>query len=235
LDVHPDLKDYSKKDINLAYTSIRTMNPTFAKDPLVGGNLLGQVLRNRDIHDPSKAPRFELGVAKELLTAERKGKDQLQETIQGSFRTGYELAVNDALGQARERRMDLQRQTQDAAQMERDLAKETRMDMRDQRKRKESRTDAIEMMALKDRMGRAAKQQSRRGMSQAVGFPGTGPTVYAEGAKQQRGSGFSSRSAAPANIDPAHARTATSLTNAMGLTGSRKDSRGRRRTVRGKK
>ena len=197
LDVHPDLKDYSKKDIDLAYSSIRTMNPTFAKDPLVGGNLLGQVLRNRDIHDPSKAPRFELGVAKELLTAERKGKDQLQETIQGSFRTGYELAVNDAMGQARERRMELQRQTQDAAKYEADIAKETRVhaydEDREQRQRTERRNDAIDMMALKDRMSRGSQRKSRRGMSQAVGFPGTGPTLYAGGGPSTGGRGFSSR------------------------------------------
>jgi hypothetical protein len=94
LDVSPEIKtDYPERDIHLAYQSMRTLNPTFAKDPLVGATLLQQILRNRDISDPSKPPRMDLGVARELISAQEKGQDQLARGLSGAFSAGITTAI----------------------------------------------------------------------------------------------------------------------------------------------
>lgn len=98
LDVRPEIKEnYSQRDIDLAYQSMRTLNPDFAKDPLTGSTLLDQILRNRDRLSPSSAPRMDLGVARELYTAERKGRDPMQDVVVRAFQTGGEFALRDHL------------------------------------------------------------------------------------------------------------------------------------------
>lgn len=104
LAVRPDIKnEHSQKDIDLAFNSMRMLNPQFAKDPLTGSTLLQQILRNRDIHDPSAPPRMDLGVAKELFTAERRGRDPMQEAVVRSFQAGGEAALRDHLDRSRQR------------------------------------------------------------------------------------------------------------------------------------
>lgn len=90
LEVHPDLKEYSEKDLKLAYTSIRTLNPEFAKDPLVGGQLLGQILRNRSPDNPKAAPRVDLGTAKDLVSARSSKKPGFAQELFGN--AGFEAA-----------------------------------------------------------------------------------------------------------------------------------------------
>lgn len=105
LEVYPEIAEqHGDRDISLAYQSIRTLNPTFAKDPLVGGTLLGQILRNRDVHDPKKAPRFEPGVAKDLITAERKGRDSTGKDIASILGGGFETGLKEYSSAAAERR-----------------------------------------------------------------------------------------------------------------------------------
>jgi hypothetical protein len=115
LDVRPEIKEeHSKRDIDLAFQSMRHLNPDLAKDPLTGSTLLQQILRNRDIHDPSAPPRMDLGVAKELYTAERRGRDPMQEMAARSFQAGSELAIRDNLEKARMREQMATRAQQEA-------------------------------------------------------------------------------------------------------------------------
>lgn len=65
-EVYPDIAQHDKKHIDLAYQSLRRLNPKFARDPLVGGTLLRTVLRNREFDNPKGAPRMDLSMAKEL-------------------------------------------------------------------------------------------------------------------------------------------------------------------------
>ena len=64
----------SHKDPNvrLAYKSVRTLNPKFAKDPLIAGQLLKTVLSDRiDYSDPSSAPVMTMGTAQDLIKARK--------------------------------------------------------------------------------------------------------------------------------------------------------------------
>jgi len=89
LDVHPDIgENYSPRDVNLAFSSLRSMNPDMANDPLIGGNLLSQILRNRDITDPSKAPRFPADVALSLYSAKRGYRDPTGDVVEQSLKSG---------------------------------------------------------------------------------------------------------------------------------------------------
>jgi len=94
LEVHPDISEnYSPRDVNLAFSSLRSMNPDMANDPLVGGNLLAQILRNRDITDPTKAPRFPADVAMSLYSAKKGYRDPTGELLKGSLESGMSTAA----------------------------------------------------------------------------------------------------------------------------------------------
>jgi hypothetical protein len=91
IEVYPEIAEhYSDQDIRLAYQSMRTLNPTLARDPLVGGTLLQQILRNRDLQRPSAAPRFDVGVAADLFTAKPRVEDMLQQTLTQFAQKGME-------------------------------------------------------------------------------------------------------------------------------------------------
>jgi hypothetical protein len=42
---HPELKDYSKRDVDLVYNSLTMHSPKILKDPLVGGQVMVEALR----------------------------------------------------------------------------------------------------------------------------------------------------------------------------------------------
>jgi len=119
LAVHPDIaEEFSPKDIDLVYRSIRTFSPEAAKDPLVGGRVLDSVLRNRDRMNPGSAPRFELGTAQELQRL-RAGTDRGGEMASTAFLTGARAAI-DARADARQMGQR-QSQAQDLAKYKAEL------------------------------------------------------------------------------------------------------------------
>ena len=133
LDVRPEISgEHNERDINLAFQSMRHLNPELSKDPLTGSTLLTQILRNRDIQDPSAPPRMDLGVARELFTAERRGKDEIVETATRAFDTGVRMGIEGHRATSQARR--------DAAQS---TLNTTKLDM--------AQASAIEDSARKDK------------------------------------------------------------------------------------
>jgi len=96
LETFPRLKeDYSEAEINLAYNSIRHMNPHIAKDPLAGGSLLGQVLRQRDAMDP-KTMRMEADLAGNLLRLRPEERHVGEEIARDAASAGMMLGFQEA-------------------------------------------------------------------------------------------------------------------------------------------
>lgn len=96
LDVYPHLREnYSAADIDLAYNSMRHMNPHVAKDPLTGGTLLGQMLRSRDPLNPASL-RFEPDLAMNLL----RGRPQEDHSFDESLRDGVMRAMTQGASEA---------------------------------------------------------------------------------------------------------------------------------------
>jgi len=92
LEVYPHLREYPEDQIHLAYRSMRHLNPHFAKDPLVGGTLLGQILRSRDPSDP-KSLRMEAGLAADLVRFRPREGETLKDRAQQAFQTGMTEAL----------------------------------------------------------------------------------------------------------------------------------------------
>lgn len=101
LEVYPDIKsDYADRDVNLAFNSIRHLNPHYAKDPLVGGTLLKQVLENRYADNPD-AMRFEPQLASVLAKDAPRKDTSLEELAARSFMGGMEGAIRETADQRR--------------------------------------------------------------------------------------------------------------------------------------
>ncbi len=96
LETFPRLRDYPQNEIDLAYNSIRHMNPHIAKDPLAGGSLLAQVLRQRDSLDP-KTLRMDQDLAGNLLRLRPEerhvGEEILREGVQAGMTMGFQEAA----------------------------------------------------------------------------------------------------------------------------------------------
>jgi len=92
-DVYPHLKKYPEKELRLAYSSLRNLNPQFAKDPLVGGTLLGQLLRQRDPLNP-KALRLDPGMASDLVRNRRDTRGGIDEMVPAAFQAGMQGAMD---------------------------------------------------------------------------------------------------------------------------------------------
>jgi hypothetical protein len=90
--VYPELTDYPQREIDLAYNSLRHLNPHFAKDPLVGGTLLKQILRSRDPSNPQSL-RFEGGLAVDLVKSQPRESDTLNRLAVDAFQTGFQDAM----------------------------------------------------------------------------------------------------------------------------------------------
>jgi len=95
LEVFPRLKEYPPNEIELAYNSIRHMNPHIAKDPLAGGSLLGQVLRQRDNLDP-KTMRMETDLAGNLLRLRPEERHTGEEIMRDAMSVGMGIGFNEA-------------------------------------------------------------------------------------------------------------------------------------------
>ena len=92
-DVYPHLKKNPERELRLAYTSLRSLNPQFAKDPLIGGTLLGQLLRQRDPLNP-KSLRFDPGMATDLVRNRKDTRGGFAEMVPEAFRAGSQSALD---------------------------------------------------------------------------------------------------------------------------------------------
>lgn len=71
LKVNPHLGSPKDPNLRMAYKTLQTTNPEYAKDPLIAGTILDMVMSNRmDPNDPSSAPRFDPALLSEI----QKGK-----------------------------------------------------------------------------------------------------------------------------------------------------------------
>jgi hypothetical protein len=69
LAVNPQLGDAEDPQLHMAYKTLRTLNPTYSKDPLIAGTIIGGIMADRvDMNNPASAPRFDLSTANELVT-----------------------------------------------------------------------------------------------------------------------------------------------------------------------
>lgn len=76
VEVNPQLGSVDDPNLRMAYKTIQTTNPEYAKDPLIAGTILDMVMNNRmDPNDPSSAPRFEPTLLSEIQKGMAKGPD----------------------------------------------------------------------------------------------------------------------------------------------------------------
>jgi hypothetical protein len=101
LQTFPRLREYPQAEIDLAYNSIRHMNPHIASDPLAGGSLLGQVLRQRDSLDP-KTLRMEVDLAGNLLRLRPEEQHIGEEIMRDATSAGMAMGFQEA-AKARDR------------------------------------------------------------------------------------------------------------------------------------
>lgn len=157
LEVYPDLNSYDDSEIQLAYRSLRHLNPHFASDPLVGGTLLKQILRSRDPSNP-KSIRFEPGIAVDLTKSRPRENYMLEQMATDAVSTG----VRDGMRQY----SDLKATHSDRAWRDQN---ETDKRTADESFRRESVQQAQNFQAHSDTLreraqGRAATKQHGRAM-----------------------------------------------------------------------
>ena len=76
LEVNPQLGSADDPNLRMAYKTIQTTNPEYAKDPLIAGTILDMVMNNRmDPNDPASAPRFEPTLLSEIQKGKAKDID----------------------------------------------------------------------------------------------------------------------------------------------------------------
>lgn len=76
IEVNPSIGDSDDPDLRMAYKTLQTTNPDYAKDPLIAGTILDMVMRNRiDPEDPSSAPRFDPAILSEIQRNRRQTGD----------------------------------------------------------------------------------------------------------------------------------------------------------------
>lgn len=76
LEMNPHLGSEDDPNIRMAYKTIQTTNPEYAKDPLIAGTILDMVMNNRmDPNDPSSPPRFEPGLLNDIQKSRDKTPD----------------------------------------------------------------------------------------------------------------------------------------------------------------
>lgn len=89
LETYPEIRStYPPAWIDLAYQSIRTMNPTVARDPMTGGTLLKQILAQRNTQNPGGTPSFDWNHATSLIQHRPKGQNAAEEVLYGAAREG---------------------------------------------------------------------------------------------------------------------------------------------------
>ena len=67
LEVNPHLGSAKDPNLRMAYKTLQTTNPEYAKDPLIAGTILDMVMSNRmDPNNPASAPRFDPALLSEI-------------------------------------------------------------------------------------------------------------------------------------------------------------------------
>lgn len=67
VETSPHLGSTDDPNLRMAYKTLQTTNPEYARDPLIAGTILDMVMSNRmDPNDPSSAPRFDPTLLSEI-------------------------------------------------------------------------------------------------------------------------------------------------------------------------
>ena len=91
LEVNPQLGSPDDPNLRMAYKTIQTTNPEYAKDPLIAGTILDMVMNNRmDPNDPASAPRFEPTLLSEIQKGKAKDIDTTS-AMGGAARSALDL------------------------------------------------------------------------------------------------------------------------------------------------
>lgn len=79
IEVNPQLGSAKDPNLRMAYKTLQTTNPDYAKDPLIAGTILDMVMSNRmDPDDPSSAPRFDPTLLNEIQKSAPRSPDMTQ-------------------------------------------------------------------------------------------------------------------------------------------------------------
>jgi hypothetical protein len=79
VEVNPQLGSAKDPNLRMAYKTLQTTNPEYAKDPLIAGTILDMVMSNRmDPDDPSSAPRFDPTLLNEIQKNAPRSPDMAQ-------------------------------------------------------------------------------------------------------------------------------------------------------------
>lgn len=116
LDAYPHLKRYPESELRLAYTSMRHLNPHFAKDTIVGGTILGQMLRSRDPESPSSL-RMDMSMAGEMMKSRAREDDPNLPALRNAFQQGMMTAITEG-GKARNEKEKSKRSWENALKTE---------------------------------------------------------------------------------------------------------------------
>lgn len=92
MNIHPGLKQYDPKDIQLAFQSVRRFAPEITKDPLAGGNALGTILRARDPMTPGGPPELSGANIAESFSRARMMRDPNIDAVMGAATSGINAA-----------------------------------------------------------------------------------------------------------------------------------------------
>ena len=164
LEVYPQLAEqYPREEIDLAFNSLRHLNPHFSKDPLVGGTLLGQILRSRDIDNPSSL-RLEPGLASGLVRDRPREDDTFQRLMTDAAAQGVSDFLSDQ--STAEDRAFRVGERQAGEQFRQDMAKEDRSAkerleiLKDRFSQRRSKADAVVRDASDPFVGISTARQS---------------------------------------------------------------------------
>lgn len=76
VEVNPHLGSAQDPNLRMAYKTLQTTNPEYAKDPLIAGTILDMVMSNRmDPNNPASAPRFDPALLSEIQKGMPKAPD----------------------------------------------------------------------------------------------------------------------------------------------------------------
>lgn len=94
LEVNPQLGSAKDPNLRMAYKTLQTTNPEYAKDPLIAGTILDMVMSNRmDPDDPSSAPRFDPALLNEIQKSAPRSPDMTQTMGQAAIRSAGVLGI----------------------------------------------------------------------------------------------------------------------------------------------
>ena len=90
VETNPTLGSADDPNLRMAYKTLQTTNPEYAKDPLIAGTILDMVMSNRmDPNDPSSAPKFDPSLLNDI-----------QKNVRTDIAKGTEGGLTSALSKA---------------------------------------------------------------------------------------------------------------------------------------